>query len=172
MGDIHFQVSSAWLKVSSMLFINIYYTAHESTYTLYCLFATSNTPMIDRVYLVTLKKLGTCFHPLFAVLLMGIANDRLKHFEVQLSTNIFLVELLHTPQDHLIVQKFARLISCKHQSFMLQQHSLPFRNFIWNRGSICDRVLVFEIFVYLIINATTFLQFLISKKNSFCEEEL
>ncbi|KAH8353635.1 hypothetical protein KR084_012342, partial [Drosophila pseudotakahashii] len=94
-GDIHFQVSSAWLKVSSMLFSNIYYTAHESTYTLYCLFAASKATMIDRVYLVILKKLGSCFHPLFAVLLMGIASDRLQHLEAQLSTNIFLVELLY-----------------------------------------------------------------------------
>ncbi|KMY87711.1 uncharacterized protein Dsimw501_GD23170 [Drosophila simulans] len=172
MGTIHFRMTNAWLRASSMLFISIYYTAHESTYTFYCLFALSETPMIDRVYVLIFKKLGTCLHPLLAVLLMGTANDRLRQLETQLSQNILLVELLHTPQDHLVLQKFARLISCKYQVLLLQQQSLPIRNFIWNRKIICDRDLVFEIYIYLIINAITFLQFLITDNKSVCEEGL
>ncbi|EDV57503.2 uncharacterized protein Dere_GG24872 [Drosophila erecta] len=172
MGIIHFRITRAWLRTSSMLFISIYYTAHESTYTFYCLFALSEKPMIDRIYMLVFKKLGTCLHPLLAVLLVGIANDRLSQFETQLSQNVLLVQLLHMREDHLVLQKFARLISCKHQVLLLQQQALPFRNFIWNRKIICDRDLVFEIYVYLIINAITFLQFLISDNRSVCEEGL
>ncbi|KAH8412734.1 hypothetical protein KR009_004977, partial [Drosophila setifemur] len=110
MGGIHLLVSSAWLRVSSMLFISVYYTAHESTYTFYCLFALSEIPILERAQLVLLKKLGTCLHPLFAVLLIGITSDRLKHFESQLCQRIFIIELLHSAEDHLILKQFSRLI--------------------------------------------------------------
>ncbi|KAH8307961.1 hypothetical protein KR059_003564, partial [Drosophila kikkawai] len=95
MAGIHFRVSSAWLRVSSMLFVSLYYTAHEATFTFYCLFAMSEIPLFTRAYLVILNKVGTCLHPLVAVLLMGMASDRLKHFEAQLCEKIFLIELLH-----------------------------------------------------------------------------
>lgn len=113
MGAIHFRVTSAWLRVSSMMFISVYYTAHESTYTFYCLFAMSEISIFTRAYLVILNKVGTCLHPVVAVLLMGIASDRLKHFEAQLCERFFLIELLLSQEDHLILQQFARLISCK-----------------------------------------------------------
>ncbi|KAH8282749.1 hypothetical protein KR054_009458 [Drosophila jambulina] len=113
MGGIHFRVTSAWLRVSSMMFINVYYTTHESTFTFYCLFAMSEIPIFTRAYLVIVNKVGTCLHPLVAVLLMGMASDRLKHFEAQLSERIFLIELLHSGEKLLILQQFARLIGCK-----------------------------------------------------------
>ncbi|KAH8267518.1 hypothetical protein KR018_011967, partial [Drosophila ironensis] len=94
MAQVHVLASSAWLKVSSMLFISVYYTAHESTYTSYCLFSLSEISVRNRTKLVVFKKLGTCLHPLVAVLLLGIATDRLKDLETRLRDKVFLLELL------------------------------------------------------------------------------
>ncbi|KAH8393132.1 hypothetical protein KR200_003106, partial [Drosophila serrata] len=91
MSGIHFRVTNAWLKVSSMMFISVYYTAHEATYTFYCLFALSEIPLFTRAFLVIMNKVGTCLYPLVAILLMGMASDRMKHFEAQLCERIFLI---------------------------------------------------------------------------------
>nr|XP_017099407.2 uncharacterized protein CG1339 [Drosophila bipectinata] len=172
MAQIHLQVSRAWLKVSSMLFIGVYYTAHESTYTVYCLFSWSQLSLMKRTELLLLKKLGSLLHPLVGILLMGMASDRMKFLEAQLCERIFLVELFYAKKDHLFSNRYSGLISCKNECFLLQRLSVPMRNFMWNRGSICDRDLVFDMFVYLFINATTYLQFLISDNNSLCAEVL
>lgn len=113
MAQIHLLVTRAWLKVSSMLFICVYYTAHESTYTVYCLFSWSQLSIMKRTELLLLKKLGSLLHPLVGILLIGMASDRMKFLEAQLCERIFLVELLHAKEDSMIFNKNSRLINCK-----------------------------------------------------------
>ncbi|XP_032309223.1 uncharacterized protein CG1339 [Drosophila ananassae] len=112
-AKIHLLVSSAWLKVSSMLFICVYYTAHESTYTVYCLFSWSQLSIMKRAEVLLLKKMGSFLYPLVGILLMGMASDRMKFLEAQLCERIFLVELVHAKEDTKISNEVSRLISCK-----------------------------------------------------------
>ncbi|XP_020809187.1 uncharacterized protein CG1339-like [Drosophila serrata] len=147
MSGIHFRVTNAWLKVSSMMFISVYYTAHEAPILLLLVRLVRDT-LIHTSFLLIMNKVGTCLYPLVAILLMGMASDRMKHLRLSSTHQLQAPEL------------------------PAAANSFPIRNFIWNRGSICDRDLVFDIFVYLIINATTYLQFLIGDNTSICKEGL